>query len=85
MDYRIGAYKCKVNSVVSLDEGEKPVGVIQVDEWMYLVTVDPLEERKLPEEDLEQDVGEEETSKEEGKRGDEKEEEGEGKEPSDAE
>jgi len=52
MQYRVDAYKCKINSVIELSDDMIPVGTVYIGEDLFVIVLDPLEERRLPEEDL---------------------------------
>lgn len=60
MQYRVAAFKCKVNSMIDLKDDMVPVGVIQTGEDLFVICLDPLEERKLPEEKAEEEKQSEE-------------------------
>lgn len=49
MQYRVAAYKCKVNSVIELSDNITPVGAVYVGDDLFIICLDPLEERHLPE------------------------------------
>ncbi len=50
MQYRVEAYKCKVNSVIELDDNMIPVGAFYDPPDLYIISLNPIEEKKLPEE-----------------------------------
>lgn len=50
MQYRDIAYKCRVHSVIDLKDDVVPVGVVQAGEDLFVICLDPLEERRLAEE-----------------------------------
>jgi len=55
MQYRVEAYKCRVNSVLELEDDMIPVGTVQVRADLFVICLDPLEERKLAEEKSEEE------------------------------
>lgn len=59
MNYRVSAYKCKVNSIISLEDNIVPVGSVYEQGDLFIMCLEPLEERHLPEEDEESASNEE--------------------------
>ncbi len=55
MQYRIVAYKGKVNSIIDLKDNVIPVGSCYVGEDLFIIGLDPLEERHLSEEEPEKE------------------------------
>lgn len=53
MQYRVAAFKCKVNSVIELTDDMIPLGAIYDSGDLYVICLDPIEEKKLPEEEHE--------------------------------
>ncbi len=51
MQYRIAAHKCKVGGMIDLKDDIIPVGSILIGEDLFIICLDPLEERKLSEEE----------------------------------
>ena len=67
MDYRIEAFKCKVNTVITLEDDMIPVGSVYIGGELFIIALDPLQERKLPEEDYEKKLPVSEDEEEEAK------------------
>lgn len=51
MQYRVAAFKCKVNSIIELEDKAVPLGAFYDGGDLYVICLDPLEEKKLPEEE----------------------------------
>ena len=60
MQYKIVAYRGKVNSVIDLKDSVIPVGSCYVGDDLFIIGLDPLEERHLSEEETvkEEHIGE---------------------------
>ncbi len=52
MQYKVTAHKCKVGSVIDLNDSMVPAGTISIGEDLFIITLEPLEERRLPEEEV---------------------------------
>ncbi len=55
MQYRVTAHKCKVGSMIDLGDTQVPLGTIYEGGDLFVICLDPLEERKLPEEKKEEE------------------------------
>ena len=51
MEYRVSAYKCKVKSIIDLEDNIVPVGAFYDSGDLYVIALEPLEEKHLPEEE----------------------------------
>ena len=60
MRYRIDAFKGKVNSVIELSDDMIPVGAVYIGEDLFIIVLDPLDGRTLPEEKAVEGESEEE-------------------------
>jgi len=60
MRYRIDAFRGKVNSVIELSDDMVPVGAVYIGEDLFIIVLDPLDERTLPEEEATKGETEEE-------------------------
>lgn len=65
MQYRVMAYKCKVNSVLDLADDMVPLGAFYDPPDLYVICLEPLEEKKLPEEGTDKETKEVSESEEE--------------------
>lgn len=60
MRYRIDAYKGKINSVIELSDDMIPVGAVYIGDDLFVIVLDPLDERNLPEAESIKEEAEEE-------------------------
>ena len=51
MQYKVVAYRCKVNSIIDLKDNVIPVGTCYVGDDLFVIGLDPVEERHLSEEE----------------------------------
>ena len=67
MQYRVEAFKCKVNGVIELQDDIIPVGSFYEGGELFIICLDPLEVKKLPgeDDDEKEKVEKEKTSEEE--------------------
>ncbi len=49
MQYRVMAFKCKVNSIIDLEDNMEPAGAFYEGGDLFVIALEPLEEKKLPE------------------------------------
>ncbi len=62
MQYKISAYKGKVNSIIELKDSTIPVGSIQTGEDLFIICLEPIEARELAHADDEEEESSDESS-----------------------